>query len=55
MWSNASTTAIITDTFTSVGLVLAQVIGAVVVVVIGLMGVGYAIRLVRRHITGRKI
>jgi len=54
MWTTASTTQIITDTFSATGLVLAQVIGAVVVVVVGLMGVGYAIRLVRRHITGRK-
>jgi len=54
MWSDASTTAVWTILSTSVGTVLSLVVAAVATVAIGLMGIGYGFRLVKRHITGRK-
>lgn len=54
MWTVASTTALLTTTFTDVGTVIAFVIPAIIVVAVALLGLGYGYRLLKRHVTGRK-
>ena len=54
MWSTASTTAVLTTTFSDVGTVIAFVIPAIIVVAVALLGLGYGYRLLKRHITGGK-
>jgi len=54
MWTIASTTASITQMFTDVGTVFALVIPAVLGVAVALIGLGYAYRAIKRHLTGKK-
>jgi len=54
MYSIASSTATLTQSFTDTGTLVALVLAAVVTGVIALMGLGYGIRHLRKYITGRK-
>jgi len=54
MWSDASTTAMLTTLFTSVGSQLGIVITAVLAVAIGLIILGFAYRKTKKHVTGGK-
>lgn len=54
MWSIASTTATLTQSFTDTGTILVVVIAAVVTGLIALLGLGFGIRHLRKYITGRK-
>jgi len=54
MWEIASTTDLLTTAFTDMGTVFALVIGAIVSLVIALLGLGYGIRALKKHATGRK-
>lgn len=54
MWDIASTTSLLTDTFTDVGTVIAFVIPTIIGVAIALVGLGYGWRLLKKYVTGRK-
>jgi len=54
MWDIASTTELITSAFSDVGTVFALVIGAIVSLVVALLGLGYGIRALKKHATGKK-
>jgi len=54
MWSLASTTDLLTNAFSDMGTVFALVIGAIVSLVVALLGLGYGIRTLKKHATGRK-
>lgn len=54
MWTIASTTALLGDTFSDVGTVIAYVVPAVVGIAVALLGLGYGYRLIKRKITGGK-
>jgi len=54
MWSIASTTGVLTSAFSDMGTVFALVLGAIVTLVIALMGLGYGIRALKKHATGKK-
>jgi len=54
MWSIASTTEMLTDTFADIGTVIAFVIPAIIAVAVALLGLGYGYRLLKRHVTGGK-
>ena len=54
MWPLASTTAILSSAFSDTGAILLTVLAVTVTAVIGLMGLGFGIRHVKRHVTGRK-
>jgi len=55
MWSDASTTALFVQMTTSVGSIIYTVLSAVLVVAVGLLGVGFAYRQIRKHVTGGRI
>jgi len=54
MWLVASTTATISQMFTDTGTILLAVIGTVVTAIVALMGLGFAVRHLKKYITGRK-
>lgn len=54
MWVAASTTDVISTAFTGAGTILTATISTVVVALVALMGLGFAIRHLRKYITGRK-
>jgi len=54
MWDIASTTELLTDTFTDVGTVLAFVIPSVIGVAIALIGLGFGWRKLKKYVTGGK-
>jgi len=54
MWTAASTTAVISAMFTDTGTILTAVIATLVVAIVALLGLGFAIRHLRKYITGRK-
>jgi hypothetical protein len=54
MWTAASTTAILSTAFSDTGTILAAVIGTIVAAVVALLGLGFGIRYVRKHVTGHK-
>jgi len=54
MWDIASTTDMLTTTFSDVGTVIAFVIPAIVTVLVALLGLGYGVRLLKKYVTGRK-
>lgn len=54
MYAIASTTAVLTQAFTDTGTILVLVIGVIVTAVVALMGLGYGIRHLRKHVSGKK-
>jgi hypothetical protein len=54
MFNATSTTELFSTSLTELGTLLTSVIGGVLVVVVGLLGLGMAVRYLRRYITGRK-
>jgi len=54
MWVVASTTAVISQMFTDTGTILTATIATLVIAVVALLGLGFAIRHLRKYITGRK-
>jgi len=54
MWTAASTTSVIASAFTDTGTILTATIATVVVGIVALLGLGFAIRHLRKYITGRK-
>jgi len=54
MWTAASTTATIASMFTDTGTILVATIATVVAALVALLGLGFAIRHLRKYITGRK-
>jgi len=54
MYSIASTTAQITSSYGDVGTILGIAVVGALTGVVALMGLGFAVRLVKKHITGRK-
>jgi len=54
MWTTASTTDVISSMFTDTGTILSATIATVVVGIVALLGLGFAIRHLRKYITGRK-
>lgn len=54
MWSDASTTAVFGTFSTSIGLMLALVVPSVLLAVAGLIGIGFALRKTKKHVTGKK-
>jgi len=54
MWTDASTTALWTQILSSAGLILFAVVSAVLTFTVGMMGVGFALRKVKKYVTGRR-
>jgi len=54
MWTIASTTEMLTSTFSDVGTVIAFVIPAIIGVLVALLGLGYGVRLLKKYVTGKK-
>jgi len=54
MWNTASTTEVITSMFAASGTILTATVGTVVIALVALLGLGFAIRHLRKYITGRK-
>jgi len=54
MWVAASTTAVISSMFTDTGTILTATIATVVVGIVALLGLGFAVRHLKKYITGRK-
>lgn len=54
MWSIADATTTIATAFTNTGSVLTATIGVVVAGLIALLGLGFAVRHLKKYITGRK-
>jgi len=54
MWTAASTTAVIATAFSDTGTILTATIATVVVGIVALLGLGFAIRHLKKYITGRK-
>lgn len=54
MWVAASTTAVIASMFTDTGTILTATIATVVVGIVALLGLGFAVRHLKKYITGRK-
>jgi len=54
MWAIADTTGVISSMFTNTGTVLTATIATIVVAIVALLGLGFAIRHLRKYITGRK-
>jgi len=54
MWSVASSSAALTQSFTDTGTLLAVGIAAVLVGMIALLGLGFGIRHLKKYVTGRK-
>jgi len=54
MWPIASTTDILTQAYADGGVILGVVIGVIVTAVVALIGLGYGIRALKKHVTGRK-
>jgi len=54
MWDITSTTGVITTMFSSTGTILTATISTVVVALVALLGLGFAVRHLRKYITGRK-
>jgi len=54
MWDVASTTATIATAFADTGTILTATVGVVVTGIVALLGLGFAIRHLRKYITGRK-
>jgi len=54
MWAVADTTGVISTMFTSTGTILTATIATLVVAIVALLGLGFAIRHLRKYITGKK-
>jgi len=54
MWSVASTTAVLTGAYADTGTILVVVIGTIVTAVIALIGLGFGLRHLKKHVTGKK-
>jgi len=54
MWVAASTTDVISSMFTDTGTILTATIATVVVGIVALAGLGFAVRHLKKYITGRK-
>jgi len=54
MWYATTTIASLTTAFSDTGTILALVIGAVLVALVALLGLGFGVRHLRKYITGRK-
>jgi len=54
MWTAASTTGVISSMFTDTGTILTATIATTVVGIVALLGLGFAIRHLKKYITGRK-
>jgi len=54
MWNAASTTAVIASMFSDTGTILTATIATVVVGIVALLGLGFAVRHLKKYITGRK-
>ena len=54
MWEIASTTELLTNTFTDIGTVIAFVIPAIVGVSLALIGLGMGWRYLKKYVTGKK-
>jgi len=54
MWLVASSTAVIASMFTDTGTILAATIATVLVGMVALLGLGFAVRHLKKYITGRK-
>jgi len=54
MWTAASTTALWTTFAADSSTILFTVISAVLVFVAGMLGLGFAVRKVKRYVTGKK-
>ncbi|MBC7836914.1 hypothetical protein H7X87_04030 [Acetobacteraceae bacterium] len=54
MWGIASTTALLTSTFTDLGSIMTFVLGSVVAVALGLVALGFGWRYLKKYVTGKK-
>jgi len=54
MWTIASTTSALTNSYTDTGTVLAVSIAAILTAMVALLGLGYGVRHLKKYITGRK-
>jgi len=54
MWDVSSTTGVIASMFSDTGTILTAVIGTVVAAIVALLGLGFAIRHLKKYVTGRK-
>ena len=54
MFDATSTVAALTTGYGDVGTILVYAIGAIVALTVALMGLGYGIRILRKHGTGRR-
>lgn len=54
MWDISSTTDAIATVFSNTGTILTSTIGVVLVGLVALLGLGFAVRHLRKYITGRK-
>jgi len=54
MWPVASSTAASTTAFADMGTLIAMVITAILAALIGLLGLGFGVRHLKKYITGRK-
>jgi len=54
MFDATSTVTALTSAYGSIGTILTYAIGVIVVLAVALMGLGYGIRILRKHGTGKK-
>lgn len=54
MWNVASTTGVISSMFTDTGTILTAVIATLVAAIVALLGLGFAVRHLKKYVTGRK-
>jgi len=54
MWVVASTTAVIASMYSDTGTILTATIATLVVAIVALLGLGFAVRHLKKYVTGRK-
>jgi len=54
MWATASTTEVIASAFAATGTILTATVSTVVIALVALLGLGFAVRHLKKYITGRK-
>lgn len=54
MWVTASTTEVIAAAYAAAGTILTATVSTVVIGLVALLGLGFAVRHLKKYITGRK-
>jgi len=54
MWTASSTTDLMDTAFTATGAILNSVLGTILIAAVGLVGLGFAWRHLKKYVTGKK-